>query len=118
MDQANFPIEVIQGVSYLQPFYYFDEDGLPIDLTGCTARMQARQTVNAVDDPIFDWTTENGNISINGNAGCVLVSVSATDTAALEQLIDGVYSLLLTFPSTFVEQLIAGPINIVGEVTR
>lgn len=118
MGQAQFPIEVVQGVSYLQPFYYFDESGEIIDLTDCTAQMQARQTVNSDDPPILDWSTSGGEITIDGPAGCVLVSVTAEDTAALEQTVGAIYNLLLIFPSGFVQELVSGPIDIVGSTTR
>lgn len=118
MEQADFPLIVTQGVSFIMPFYYFNEDDLPIDLIGCTAQMQARQTVNAEDPAILDWSTTNGKIIIDEMSGSVLLSVSAADTALLEQVTNGVYDLLLTFSSGYVEKLIGGPINIVGRVTR
>ncbi len=118
MDQTQFPMEVIQGVNFLQAFYYFDANDRPIDLTDCTARMQARATVNAEDPPILDWSSETDEIIIDGNAGSVIVSVSAADTADIEQYADAVYDLLLTFPGGFVQQLVSGPISIVGRVTR
>ncbi|RTL04644.1 hypothetical protein EKK58_10055 [Candidatus Dependentiae bacterium] len=118
MEQANFPLEIQQGVSFLIPFYYFDENGLPIDLTDCTARMQARATVNSEDPPILDWSTEDGQISINASAGCVLVAATPADTEALEQTAEAVYDLLLTFPTGFVANLVSGPISIIGRVTR
>ncbi len=118
MSQSNFPIIIQQGVSYLQPFYYFNENGQPIDLTGCSARMQGRPTVNSENPPLFDWSSEDNQISIQGPQGCVMVYVSAEDTAALDQYCQGVYDLLLTFPSGLVEQLVAGPVSIVGRITR
>ncbi len=116
--QAAFPICIVQGVTYIQPFYYFDENNNPVNLTDCTAQMQARDTINASGDPILDWTTENGNIIIDPEVGLVMLKASAAATTDLAQTTSAVYSLLLTFPSGVVEELSYGPLTISGQPTR
>lgn len=59
-----------------------DTDLSPEDFTGCTARMQARTTV---DSPyvLFEWTTENLGFTLNaGGLGWIQADMSAADTAA------------------------------------
>ncbi len=53
-----------------------------VNLTGYTARMQAREYFSAAT-AFIDLTTENGGISINGAAGTVTLTMSATATAAI-----------------------------------
>lgn len=53
-----------------------------VNLTGYTARMQAREYYSAAT-PFIDLTTENGGISINGSAGTVTLNMSAIATAAI-----------------------------------
>ena len=90
MEQADFPLLITQGVSFIQPLYYFDENNNPIDLTGCSVHMQARQTVGADNPAVLDWSDGTGEITIDATAGCVLIAASASVTEDLELMTDGV----------------------------
>lgn len=61
-----------------------EDDFVPTDFTGCTARMQVRLTV-LVPDVLLEFSTSpsgQGAISL-GSDGWVALSLSATQTAAL-----------------------------------
>ena len=88
----------------------------PVDLTGCTARMQARAKITDTST-LLSLTTENGGIVLGGTAGTVAINMSASDTAAITWK-SAVYDLEIVFADTTVRRLLAGSISISPEVTR
>lgn len=88
----------------------------PVDLTGCTARMQVREKVESVS-PLLSLTTENGGIALGGVAGTVTINISAEATAALTWK-SGVYDLEIEFADGFVRRLLQGSVSVSPEVTR
>lgn len=104
-----------QGATFTQNFQWVDENGTPIDLTGYSARMQVRDTV---DSPAFhiELTDANGRIALGGTAGTIQLTIAATDTAALT-FEDAVYDLELVNGAT-VTRLVYGGVQLRPEVTR
>lgn len=110
-------ITIIQGATLRDVTTWKAGDpAVPVDLTGCTARMQVRERVNSLST-LLDLTTENGGIILGGTAGTVTVYLSATATAALEWRA-GVYDLEIQFGSGDVRRLLAGTAVVLPEVTR
>lgn len=91
-------------------------DYVPINLTGWTARMQARRKV---DDPVvlFNRTTENGGIVLGGTAGTVDIVMDAVKTSEFDWK-NGVWDLELVAPDGTVTRLAEGSISVSPEVTR
>ena len=100
-----------------------DDAGLPIDISGRTARMQIRRDRDD-DDPIFELTTENGGIT-TGVDGSVTINIAASATyPTLTPPIDRdgeswVHDLLLITPGAtpVVERLYQGSITVLPGVT-
>ena len=88
----------------------------PVDLTGYTARMQARSTVDSTTT-IFSWTSGGGQLVLGGAAGTITLaiadSVSATYPAGTY-----VYDLELESGGGETTRLLQGTFTIVAEVTR
>ena len=106
-----------QGATFRRVLTWKDADGVAQNLTGYTARMQVRDTVDDTAGPVLTLTTENGRISLGGVAGTVTLLVDATTTAALtpEQY---VYDLEVVSSTGFVTRLVQGTFIVSGEVTR
>lgn len=89
----------------------------PVDLTGCTARMQIRDYLDRV---VAELTTENGGIALGGSAGTALLYLSAQATAALTG--EGCIYDLEIIPAVLDEanawKLARGQVRIKNEVTR
>jgi hypothetical protein len=87
-----------------------------VDLTGYTARMQARTDV---DTPafLFELTTENGGITLGGALGTIALYLSDTATSALS-FDAGVFDLELKAPGGDVTRFLAGTVTLSPEVTR
>lgn len=113
----NFAVEVDQKANFYLPITYQDESGSPVDVTGYTADMQFRQTVDA-SDILMEASTTNGYITIGTTDGAITINIPAAVTGALETVLSGVYDLFITDPSGFVTRLLAGTWELEKAVTR
>lgn len=88
------------------------------DLTGHTARMQVRRTIDSANF-LLELTTENGSITINPAPPAInqiLINVSASVTASVSN--SGVYDLEIISPSGVVDRVLEGEFILSPEVTR
>jgi hypothetical protein len=115
MSAATLDLIIEQGATYVREFRWLT-DGVPVNLTGYTAKMQVRETA-ASADVLLEASTANGKIAIAADAGRVTITLSATETAALEWR-SGKYDLELTSPSGTVYRLLKGYVEVSQEVTK
>lgn len=104
-----------QGATLTRTLTYKDSTGALVNLTGFTARMQVRADVESTST-VLSLTTENGGITLGGVAGTVLITATATQTAALTAG-DYAYDLELVSGAT-VTRLVQGSFLVRPEVTR
>lgn len=122
-EPALLDLEVFQGAYWSQRLVYEDSNGDPINLTGYTARMQVRRTVDEGGDPIIELTTGAG-ITLGDPTptdGVVLLEISADDTADLPATPSDRkwrYDLELVPAGGEVRRLIMGKFVVSLEVTR
>jgi hypothetical protein len=116
MQPAPYDIEIIQGQTFSRALVWKDGDGEPIDLTGYAARMQIRRS-KASPDVLFELTTGNGRIAIDGAAGKVTLTITADESAAFTWR-RGVYDLELEASDGVVRRLLEGAVEVNREVTR
>ena len=90
-------------------------DNIAVNLSGYTARLQARIDVDEVDT-ILSLTTGSG-ITLGGAAGTITLDQTATQTALLPKG-EYVYDLELQTSGGVVTRLLQGELNISAEVTR
>jgi hypothetical protein len=67
-------LNIKTGTTFELKFVYNDVDGLPIDITGATARMQMRRSARS---PV----TIDSTATINGLAGEVLFTIASNQTS-------------------------------------
>lgn len=108
----NFTIE--QGATF-NLLMTWRIDNVPVNLTGYTARLQARIDVDETDT-ILSLTTGAG-ITLGGAAGTISLDQTATQTAVLPKG-EYVYDLELQTSGGIVTRLLQGELNISAEVTR
>jgi len=110
---------IYQGSTFRLEFQYLTKtsDGqTPIDMTGCVARMQLRQT--AKSETIYFDLLASGCISIiDAENGKILINIPALETENFT-FTRAAYDLELAYPDGEVERLLQGYINISSEVTR
>jgi hypothetical protein len=110
--EYNFTIE--QGATF-NLLMTWRIDNVPVNLTGYTARLQARIDVDETDT-ILSLTTGAG-ITLGGAAGTISLDQTATQTALLPKG-EYVYDLELQSSGGVVTRLLQGELNISAEVTR
>ena len=125
MPAGEYSFTIEQGATLQKTFAWRDDNDDPVPLTGYTARMQGRYNVTDPDPPIFEWTTENGNLTINAGQGEILLLVGAAETSAMDldpqagfSAGSCVYDLELESNTGVVTRLLKGRISLDPEVTR
>lgn len=117
---AKLKFTIYQGATFRKRLRWSDKaTGTPIDLTGCTARMQVRAETGS-STVLLELTTENGGITLGGTAGTIDLYVGATATAALGWE-GGVFDLEIIHPGALpddVTRLAQGTVSVSPEVTR
>jgi len=115
MAATTYDLLIEQGATFSQLITY-KEAGVAINLTGYTARLQVRSTLESAST-VVELTTANGRIALGGAAGTITLTISATDTAALTSG-RGVYDLELVSGGGIVTRLLQGVATISRNVTR
>ena len=111
------PIQIIQGATLRDvTTWKAGTPAVPVDLTGCTARMQVRLKVDD-ETVLVELTTANGGITLGGTAGTVTIYMSDEATAAINWK-SGVYDLEIEFGNGDVRRLMYGGVSVSPEVTR
>jgi hypothetical protein len=117
----NFTIE--QGATFtrLIEIEYPDPDDLtvflPFDLTGYSASMQIRRTIDSAN-PQITLTDSNGRIEIQSAsvANAIRINLLPEETALLET--DGVYDIEIEDASGAVSRILKGTVTLSRQVTR
>ena len=117
----NFTVE--QGTSFtrLIEIEYPDPDDLtvfvPFDLTGYSASMQIRRTIDSAT-PQITLTDSNGRIEIQSAsvANAIRLTLSPEETALVET--DGVYDIEIEDTSGVVSRILKGTVTLSRQVTR
>ena len=113
---AKLKFTIYQGATFRRPLRWLNPDKTPIDLTGCAARMQVREDIDA-PTVLLELSTDNGRIALGGTAGTVELLVDAVTTAAIAWE-SGVWDLEIAHPGGDVTRLAEGSISVRREVTR
>ncbi len=117
---AKLKFTIYQGATFRKRLRWsVKAAGVPIDLTGCKARMQVRAEVESTE-VLLELTTENGGITLGGTAGTIDFYVGATATAAITWT-SGVFDLEIVHPGALpddVTRLAQGTVSVSPEVTR
>lgn len=116
MAAASHDFTIEQGVTTAKSFVWKDSAGDVIDLTGYTARMQIRASLDATST-LLSATNANGQLVITAAQGKVTLTLTATETAALS-FSTGVYDLELVSSGGVVTRLVEGTITLSKEVTK
>lgn len=116
MQPAKVKLTIYQGATFRKRFTWKTAGDAPINLTGCTARMQVRPDTSS-PFVLLDLTSGNGRITLGGAAGTIDLHLTAVETAALAWD-GGVYDLEIEDASGGVTRLLSGSVKVSPEVTR
>lgn len=126
MAAGKYSFLIEQGATLSFELQYKDSAGTPIDLTGYTARMQIRSSVDStttIASLTSTLTADGTGLNLNGSSGTkplssgsIGVYISAA-SSSLFTFNEGVYDLELVSGSA-VTRLIEGKVKLSKEVTR
>jgi hypothetical protein len=117
MSAGKYNISIEQGVSWSKVLTLKNGAGTVINLTGYSARMQARRKIADTAASISLTSATGGGITMGTTSGTITLALTAAATALLS-VGDYVYDLELVYPDTTVKRLLEGRLEVVGEVTR
>ncbi len=113
---ATVNLVIEQGTDFSHLVGIQNADGSIFPLTGYTARMQIRPTVDSIT-VLLELTVANGRISVNAIAGQLTLAIANADTAAVTWR-SGVYDLEIVSGGGVVTRIMQGNATLSLEVTR
>lgn len=111
----NYNLTCPQGATFDIMLTWKDNDGNPVDLTGCSAALQVRPTYSSAM-PLIDIYSGDG-ITLGGVLGTIHLVVDAPVTEAVPAG-SYVYDLKIEFASGAVTRLLQGKWQHTAEVTQ
>lgn len=116
MTATLYDITIEQGATFRLSLAWKDSTGVPVNLTGYSARMQVRRS-HGDGVAQLDLSTGNGSITLGGAGGTIEVVASASATDAMTAR-SGVYDLELESAAGVVTRLMEGKVTVMPSVTR
>ena len=116
MPAGSLDLLIEQGATFVKDLIWKDSNGVPVNVTGYTARMQVRPHKSSTT-VIVEASTDNGYITMGTDDGAIGISIPAAITAAITQT-RGTYDLEITDTEGVVTRLLEGGVEISKEVTR
>ena len=112
----TYNILIDQGATYTLALSYKDSAGTAINLSGYTAAMQLRLQYDS-PTTVLSLSSPSSGIVITGASGLITVTITAVQTAALDDN-TFLYDLEITSPTSVKTRLIQGVAVVSAEVTR
>lgn len=105
-----------EGATFSRTITWRDSNEALVNLSGFTARMQVRPTIDDDQTAVLALTTENGRILLGGTSGTVTLTVTSGDMNIAEG--QYVYDLEMVSGTSTVTRLVQGTFVVNGEVTK
>jgi hypothetical protein len=118
MKPSKLDLDIYKGSTYRKGFQWLTSpDKTPMDLTGCSIKMQMRAFVDS-SEVLYEASTSNQKITItNALEGKWTLLVSSTDSANWN-FSKAVYDMDITFPNQDVYTVTEGLVSAKQQVTR
>lgn len=132
MSAGRYPLYIEQGATVDFELQYQDSTGSPVDLSGYSARMQIRPSIDSSTVYLAlssSYVPGASCLSLSGSralkpptSGSIGVYINACDTTSMT-FGEAIYDLELSYPVSgsncdYVIRLLQGPVRVSKEVTR
>ena len=111
---AKLDLCLYRSDNFVHQITWVDDAGEPINLTGYTARMQARKAIG--NSTVLMTATDTDGLTLGGAAGTIDIELPPSKTNIAT--VDNVYDLEVTSPSSFVTTLVQGEFVVIQDITR
>jgi hypothetical protein len=119
MQPAHIDLTIYKGSTFSKNFQWkTGTPAVPVDLTGCTLKMQVRK--NVMDTNVLaEFSSTNGLLTVtNAAQGRIALEIPASTSTAFT-FMAGVYDIEITFVGTGdVYRIIEGCFSAIPEVTK
>jgi hypothetical protein len=112
---TRYDLEIDAGATYTYTATVRDSAGALVNLTGYTAAMKIRPTVES--STVSLSLTQASGLTLGGAAGTVLITITAAQTTALDSG-NFVYDLKVTSGGGIATRVIEGDVVVKPEVSR
>jgi len=109
-----YPMQCEQGATFDKTFTV-TQNGTAVNWTGYTAKMQVRRYANLNETAVLTLTTGGGGITTLTNDGKIIITATATQTAAITAG-NYVYDIELT-SGTYKVRILQGRFTVTPQVT-
>ncbi len=116
MAQTKHDITIDKGASFEESITWTTEEKKPVDLTGATAKMQIRKTVESAN-AILSISSLSREIKLGGKDGTIHIEIPPRLTSKITES-TGVYDLTVSWPTGRVVRLLGGSVKFIKGVTR
>lgn len=113
--KLNLPV-IEKGATYRHTLYWKNSSNVPIDLTDCTAKLQARPSIES-NIILLELSTANTGLVITPLLGKIDLYINSLTTTNLVGNL-GLYDLEVYFPNNDIVRLIEGRVSFKDEITR
>lgn len=117
MTPGKLNLTIYQGSTFRRVIRLTDPNGDAIDLSGATARMQVRETIDD-EDVLLELNEDNGRATITDAAGGEITLLVEADDTELLDFTTGVYDIEIEYADGSVDRVLYGKATLSKEVTR
>lgn len=96
---TNAELTIYKGTTWKQTITYTDSNGVAVDITGFTVKMNVKYGYKTTDELVTSLSTSTGEITLVGSSGQINLELDYTVTADLPQG-TFVYDLILIDTAT------------------
>ena len=111
MSAAKKKFVIEEKATFKKRLIWSNKNKRPLNLTGYTALMQIRSSLDEGSTLYMTLSQANGRITITPLAGTIDLLITAADTAVLPWS-EAYYDLIITAPDTTVTRLLEGKITV------
>lgn len=110
-----YRLRLKKGDDYRKEFHLKDSAGEAVDLTGCTVKMQMRESFSS--DVLLELSTSNGKIELDAENGVIALVFLPDDTAGANWK-KSIYDIELKNSANEIQTIISGTVDLYEEVTK
>ena len=115
MAAGMYRLRLKKGDDYRKDFYLKDSAGAAVDLTGCSFKMQIRESFSS--DVLVELSTENGKIESDAENGHIVLVFIPADTSDASWK-KAIYDIELKNSTDEIQTIISGTVDLYAEVTK